>query len=152
MNKAARHEEIVIGLTGSFGSGCSYIADLILKKRGYEKVSLSDVLCRLYEKEKGINPREKKVARHELQLFGDEIREKHNDTGYLAKQVIAKIKKDSGKEGRKKWVVDSIRNPGEIRALREAFSTHFFLMGVYADKTTRWERVKGPDKYNNDWK
>jgi deoxycytidylate deaminase len=25
-------------------------------------------------------------------------------------------------------------------------------MGVYADKTTRWERVKGPDKYNNDWK
>ena len=48
-----------------------------------------------------------------------------------------------------KWVVDSIRNPYEVEYLRRAFS-NFYLIGVYADKKVRWERVK--KRYDNNYK
>ena len=34
----------IIGLTGPFGSGCTYIAKNILNADGYEIISLSDIL------------------------------------------------------------------------------------------------------------
>lgn len=37
-------EKIVIGMTGPFGSDCSYITKEILEKCGYEYISLSDIL------------------------------------------------------------------------------------------------------------
>lgn len=138
----------IVGLTGSFGSGCTYIANHIFKdKTGYKMLSLSeDVLKPLFEQETGKKWNDS--PRSDKQAFGDTIRQKKG-TGYLAEKAVERIQKNQGvgTAAKTKWVVDSIRNPDEIRVLRSC-SRNFFVFGVYADKETRWERVKG--KYNNN--
>lgn len=129
----------VIGLVGPFGSGCSYVANKIGDIYGYELFSLSDVLRDEFKKE---YPKKKKVARKELQDFGDKIREEKG-CHYLASAVCEKINQDKTKN----YVVDSIRNPEEINFLRKSFA-QFFLFGVFAEPDLRWKRVS--EKYNND--
>ena len=128
---------LIIGVTGSFGSGCSYIAENILKdKEGYTLLSLSkDVLRPLFQKQVGKDPDQS--PRRELQDFGDRIREE-KASDYLAQEAIKII--EENQNGR--WVIDSIRNPAEVRCLRQ-YSRNFFLFGVYADREVRWNRVKG---------
>lgn len=133
----------VIGLTGSFGSGCSYVADNILASEGrYKKLSLSDILRSRFKKDTGKDPGD--CPRHELQEFGDKLR-LNEGSEILVKEVLKEIQKQG--ETDTKWVVDSIKNPAEVLALRE-FSRYFFLFGVYAGKETRWQRVK--TKYEDD--
>lgn len=130
---------IVIGLTGSFGSGCSYIAENIITKLGYRKISLSDVLRSQYSTENKNEP----TCRNDLQVFGDNIRENYG-AGFLAEQVIEGIRST---QEHAKWIVDSIRNPEEVHVLRRHFP-NFFLMGVFADKHIRWDRIR--DRYQGD--
>jgi len=130
----------IIGLTGSFGSGCTYIADHILANNGYTKVSLSDLLRQMYQESKGQKP-----ERGDLQKFGDELRRETKEHGYLAKRAVEHMGKHGS--GAEKWVIDSIRNPAEVQVLRDE-SRNFYLVGVFADKETRWNRVRG--NYEND--
>ena len=120
----------IIGLTGSFGSGCTYIAKNILqpKPNEYKFLSLSDLLKQKYEEDTGNNP--ENATRKDLQDFGDNIREK-NGPGYFANQAVDRIQTDRNNSG--KWVIDSIKNPSEILVLRE-YSRNFFLFGIYANQ------------------
>ncbi len=135
----------VIGLTGSFGSGCSYVADHILAGMGYERLPLTKILREKYEE---AHPN-KEPQRLELQEFGDELRRKHGGD-YLAR-CLYEQKFENGDETNQsgKWVVDSIRNPEEIYFLRKQFQ-NFFLFGAYAGKERRWGRVE--NKYNRNRK
>jgi len=149
----------IIGLTGSFGSGCSYVAREILSKLdaqyryggpntvehpAYRTLSLSDVLREQFKQQTGQDP--EKCQRKGLQDFGDKVR---LDKGhhYFAEQVISEISNLSEAVPEKGWIVDSIRNPAEVRALRN-YSNRFFLFGIYADTEMRWKRVK--TKYNGN--
>ena len=58
----------IIGLTGPFGSGCSYIAEKILSLKGYKYISLSEILRD--------NIVDKDCSRSDLQDKGNEIRAK----------------------------------------------------------------------------
>lgn len=127
-------EKIVIGLTGPFGSGCSYVAKEILAENGYEYISLSDLLRK--EKEDG------ELSRSDLQDKGNELR-KEKGAGYLAELAI-KIINSSGKN---KFIVDSIRNTHEVEALKIAFSS-FYMFAVWASKNVRWNRVQ--EKYDKN--
>lgn len=122
----------VIGLTGSFGSGCSYIAEKVLSKCGYKRISLSDILKDEFSRR---YPEEGKPKREQLQDFGDQLRMK--DCAYLARRAVRSIKKDRQET---RWIVDSIRNPHEVAHLKEQF-VDFYLFAVFADVNTRWERV-----------
>jgi deoxycytidylate deaminase len=122
----------VLGLTGSFGSGCTYIANEILQSNGFKKVSLSEILREEFRKQKG-DPDGR--PRRELQEFGDQLRSERG-AGWLADEALKTIV--AGKSGGK-WIVDSIKNPAEIRALRNR-SRNFFLLGIYASLDTRWAR------------
>ncbi len=135
----------IVGLTGSFGSGCTYVADRILvESKGYRKLSLSDTLRELYEQEKGGKASQ---DRRNLQQYGDRLRADRG-AGYLASEVAKTISVDEGADGQPtKWVVDSIRNPAEIRVLRN-LSRNFFLFGIYADRDIRWSRVRA--RYKDD--
>lgn len=84
----------VVGLVGPFGSGCSYVAKKIVENHGYEYLSLSDVLREEYKKE---NSNKRKIARKDLQDFGDKIRETKG-ADYLAQIVCEKIKQDTTKK------------------------------------------------------
>jgi len=125
---------LVVGLTGSFGSGCSTIAHKYFEPEGYRYVSLSDCL-RQYLRAKGIS--DAGVTRHDMQTFGNGVREEKG-SAFLAEQVIEQI---TGEPAQEKWVVDSIRNPHEVLAFRRALPG-FFLCSVVADVEVRWSRVQ----------
>lgn len=129
----------VIGLVGPFGSGCSYVAEKIAELYGYEVLSLSDVLRSEFQIQ---YPKKRKITRQNLQDFGNAIRQERG-SGYLASKICEKIDLDKTKN----YVVDSIRNPEEVKLLRKTFA-RFFLFGVFAEPDLRWERVS--EKYNND--
>ena len=127
-------EKIVIGMTGPFGSGCSYISINILVKLGYEYISLSEILRETAKKQDS--------SRTELQDVGNEIR-LQNGNDFLAKEAIKIIEKSD----KDKFVVDSIRNTHEVEALRSKFS-RFFLFAVWAANNVRWERSR--EQYNDN--
>ncbi len=144
-------ERIIFGLTGAFGSGCSFLAEyFFVNQFGYRKYSLSDELKEKYKSEKG----EDYKSRSDLQKFGNEIRS--TDITALAKAVLVKIQADdlaeeakAGQDGKDyrpaPIIIDSIRNPAEIEYFR-ANCPSFVLFAIFADYDTRWDRVKG--EYN----
>lgn len=127
-------EKIIIGLTGPFGSGCSYVAEHILMGKGYEYISLSNLLREEIDDDS--------LSRNQLQDKGNEIR-KNKGSDYLAKLAIKKINNSQSE----KFIVDSIRNTHEIEALKESFSS-FYLFAIWAGKDIRWKRVKDIYKKN----
>ncbi len=130
----------VIGLTGSFGSGCNFLATEFIQPLSYKYFSLSKILRQKYFQEKRKQPN-----RPELQDYGNQLR-KDNGNGYLADLFLSEYRK----ENPDKCIVDSIRNPGEIEVLRQNLPG-FYLMGVFADKDLRWKRLKDDPYYNNNW-
>ncbi|KKK51026.1 hypothetical protein LCGC14_3119090, partial [marine sediment metagenome] len=126
----------IIGLTGSIGSGCSYVAKEILKPLGYEFASLSKKLKEEYSPPTGTD---QSGLRRAYQDFGDK-RRKEEGNNYFARLVCDEIKAATEENGSQKWIVDSIRNPDEVHWLRKQFPDSFFLFGVYATKDLRWKR------------
>ncbi|MEN6451779.1 MAG: deaminase, partial [Thermoguttaceae bacterium] len=145
MLAATASNPFIIGLTGSFGSGCGYTAQNVLSKRGFQLASLSEVLKREYQttsSKLAIN-----ATRRDLQDFGDQLRASNGEE-YLAKVVLEHITGEFEKDSSKSlWVVDSIRNPKEVYHFRR-HCPQFFLFGLYADRDARWRRVK--DKYRGN--
>jgi len=133
-------KRIVLGLTGSFGSGCTYTAKEFIVPRGYEYISLAESLRKSYEDDH--DGQKCNLSRQELQEYGTKVREEKG-SDYLAKKVI-EIIEASDKE---KWIIDSIRNPNEVIALRNKYGK-FLLFALRAEFDVRWKRVEG--KYEND--
>ena len=133
-------KRFIIGLTGAFGSGTSFIATEFFEKRGYIKCSLSSALKDEYKKANNLSEQDI-IPRKKLQDFGDSKREQ--DVQYLAKIVDDNVVSQNPNVN---IVIESIRNPAEIEYFREKYA-EFILIGVFADYDVRWERVK--KNYNN---
>ena len=115
---------MIIGLTGKNGSGKTAVCGY-LQARGFEYASLSDAI------RAEIRRRGEEVTREKLIETGTEMREK-GGAGILAKRVL------SGLESERNYVIDSIRNPAEVEALRQR--PDFTLFAVEASAKTRFER------------
>lgn len=122
---------MIIGLTGKNASGKGTVADY-LQKKGFVYFSLSDEL-REEAREKGIEP-----TRENLIALGNELRKKFS-VGILSSKTNKKILLRK-KEGKNNFVVDSIRNPGEIKELKK--NKDFVLLGIKAPVEMRFERAK----------
>ena len=129
----------IIGLTGAFGSGSSFLAEHFFEKDGFMRCSLSDALRIKYREKYG----EDDAKRETLQAFGNELRE--TDPAILSKEVDKVIKENKGSD----IVIESIRNPAEINYFRENYS-EFVLIGIFAEYDVRWERVKGTYEGSKD--
>jgi dCMP deaminase len=117
---------MIIGLTGKNGSGKGAAADFLVES-GYEYFSLSDSL------RDELVERKKDTSRENLIAIGNELRQKYG-AGVLAERILRKISIDAHA------VIDSIRNPFEVEALRRR--TDFHLVSIEADSETRWNRIK----------
>ncbi len=139
---------LVIGLTGSIGSGCTRIAQRLEASHRLKVHSLSDIL-KEQGNERGRGPFESDTNSPEqrkiLQDLGDELRS--TNQGVLAEIAIDRIRRAVSQGEASSFVIDSIRNPGEVKALRSVFP-RFFLVAVNAPWDVRWERVKR--KFNHD--
>jgi dCMP deaminase len=129
---------MIIGLTGPIGSGKGTVAEY-LSGKGFTKYSLSDAIRDEVAK-MGEWP-----TRDNLIKTGNELREKHG-FGILAERIIEKIAADE-KTGRKDFLVDSIRNPAEVKALRRR--DDFFLVSIDAPKKARFERITARGREND---
>ncbi len=131
----SNEDKLVVGLTGSFGSGCSTISKS-LQKLGFVPFSLSIHVRDAWSKKTGKNKEE--AQKHELQDMGNELREQHGDE-YLAVLAVKQQRTNSPTE--KRFVFDSIRNLKEVEYLRKEFP-NFLLVAIDSYPAVRWERVK----------
>lgn len=116
---------MIIGVTGANASGKGE-AGIYLKSKGFKYYSLSDIL-REEAQLRNIEP-----SRENLIKLGNKLRGEKGPS-VLANLAIKKIedKNDS-------IVIDSIRNPFEIEALRKL--NGFTLIGIDASLETRFKR------------
>jgi len=121
---------MIIGVVGSIASGKNSFVEALTAK-GFINLRVSNELKEI-AKEKGI-PLERKP----LQDLGNSLREKYGQ-GFLAERVMEKINPGMN------YVIDSIRNPGEI----EIFRNHddFVLIGVDAPLDIRLQRILDRNK------
>lgn len=116
---------MIIGLTGPICAGKDEVAK-ILVSLGFERFSLSD------EIRAELGRRGVALKRERIQECGDEVRRKEG-VGVWARRIMPHIQPD------KHYVIDSIRNPGEIEELRQLGG--FFLLKVYAPAKLRFARM-----------
>ena len=116
---------MLIGLTGRNASGKSTIVNWFSNK-GLKTSSCSDSI-RAWLAEQDIDP-----TRDALIEGGRELRRK-GGAGVLAEMLLEIL---DGEDA----VVDSIRTPGEVEALRKR--DDFILIEVRANTETRWERLQ----------
>ena len=123
-----------IGVAGLNGAGKGEVV-AFLERRSFYPVSLSDVIRAELAKE-GLEPtREHMIER------GRELRE-HFGRGVLAQRVLRELPQD------RHHVVDSIRHPAEVEALRSGGS--FTLLWVEAAARTRYERSLARGRVGED--
>jgi dephospho-CoA kinase len=113
----------LIGLTGTNGAGKGVVAEFF-EARGYGHHSLSDAIRDELRREGVLETRDALIAKgNELRrAFGPDV---------LARRTLAKVAGPA--------VIDSIRNPFEVAALRE--QPGFILMALDAPAALRYERV-----------
>lgn len=125
---------VILGFTGSIGSGCTEIAKGMSQHYKYEYFCLSDKLRELLSEEGNANP-----ACEQLQEKGNSLR-RDNKSSYLVERLIEAIR-EKGKsfESAKGIIIDSIRNDGEVLTLKQF--PFFFLFSIHADGEIRQERT-----------
>ncbi len=134
---------VLLGLTGSLGSGCTFIAEGIKKtlKRNCYHFQLSGAL---HENLKSRGTQKPTIE--QLQDEGNRLRQKYG-TSALAVACVSKIceVEKENKFGRDTVVlIDGIRNEGEILPLRGF--PNFYLISIHAEKDVREKRLVGRGK------
>jgi len=117
---------MLIGLTGRNASGKGEVAKY-LEQKSFYYYSLSDVI------RDEIRRRGQPITRETLIETGNELRQQFGPA-ILAQRILEKVEND------KNYVIDSIRNPREVEALRAA--KNFKLVVVTATIEVRYERLR----------
>jgi dCMP deaminase len=117
---------VIIGLTGRNGAGKGEVAKF-LEEAGFHYHSLSDII------REEIRRKRLPVTRERLIVTGTRLREREG-LGVLAERTLKKLSPDQN------YVVDSIRNPEEVKVLRRR--DDFFLLNVMAPRAVRFRRVR----------
>lgn len=114
-----------VGVTGFNAAGKGEVSEY-LKDKGFRAISLSDIL-RIEAKNQNLEP-----TRENLTALGQKMRQQLHP-GFLAEKALFHIDQS------KKYVIDSIRHPYEIKILKQHLKP-FLLIGVDAPVALRFER------------
>ena len=123
---------MIIGLTGTNGSGKTVAAEH-LRKKGFQFYSLSDVI------REELAARDLPPNRENLIAEGNRLRSEFGPA-ILAQRVGKKFLIDQN------YVVDSIRNPHEVRALREWGDFHLLHLDAPVEERYRRVRIRGGER------
>jgi len=118
-------KKIVIGITGTLGSGKDTAAEYVCRRYKTQDYSTSTEIGYELTKRGMDHSRPNKV------VVANELREKFG-TGELARRCLARATEEI-------LVISAIRNVGEIEYLRE--NSNFFLISVDAPIELRYERI-----------
>ncbi|MDD5417640.1 MAG: AAA family ATPase [Candidatus Nanoarchaeia archaeon] len=122
---------IVLGLAGTIGAGKDAVADYLVKKYEFKKITVGD-LVREETKRRGME-----LSRENSVEVSEDMRDKHGKTYWLEK-VADRIEKEEWE----KVVVSGIRLPSDDNVLHERFGDEYILILVDAKPEIRFERMK----------
>jgi len=124
---------LALGLTGSFGSGCSTLARA-LESRQFQVISLSQPLKEQWTSDKK-RPADE-APRGDLQDMGNLL------AGSESKHYLAELAWQRAEAAAEPRVVfDGIKREDEVVFLREKYP-NFCLIAVHCGREERWKRVK----------
>lgn len=135
---------LVIGLTGPFGSGCSTMRGVLERKFEFYSFKISDDIRAEVEKMGKTLEKGQPGWRRVLQEHGDEQRK--GDVAYWVNKVVERI--EEAKLGDSSIVIDGLRNSQEVQEIRKIYP-RFFLVAICAPRDERWNRVR--QDYNGDF-
>jgi deoxycytidylate deaminase len=153
-------EELVIGLVGYAGAGCSTVADkisILLSTNGYEVfpiIKVSNLISSRYPDaslpvipsdgpDKGKTALERSIA---LQNLGDRFRKEYGSystASLIVKEIISKRGKEQAGEKKRAFIIDSLKHQAEVELLRSVYDQSFRLVAVHSERTTRESRLCG---------
>jgi dephospho-CoA kinase len=120
---------MIIGVTGTDGSGKDTVGRLLLEKLSWPHYSLSDEI-RTIARERGLD-----LSRETLASLANELRQAYGPS-YLAERIVSRATGD--------YVVTSVRNPLEWEPFRT--TDKFLLIAVDAPIHIRYARTAGRDR------
>ncbi len=118
---------IIIGITGTLGAGKGTIVDFLIREKGFVHFSVRSYLTT------EISKRNLPVNRDNMVMVANELREKHSPSF-----IVEQLYKEALKTG-KNCIIESIRTPGEVHALKQTGT--FFLFAVDAPVNVRYDRI-----------
>jgi dephospho-CoA kinase len=118
---------IIIGITGTIGAGKGTVVEYLVKHHGYSHFSVRKFLT------EAIHQLNLPLNRDSMVEVANEMRA-NNSPSYIVEQLLQKAI-ENGEHA----IIESIRTPGEIDALRQ--KANFFLLAVDADPALRYDRV-----------
>jgi deoxycytidylate deaminase len=126
---------IILGFSGSIGSGCSYISSMIpeISNNNYEYFKLSNILREELKKEGIEDPNIQ-----QLQDKGNLLRKTYGNN-YLVILLLEKLRKGEVNLTAENIIIDGIKNDGEVELLRSF--ANFYLFSINAKREIRCKRV-----------
>lgn len=118
---------MIIGITGTLGSGKGTVVDYLVREKGFNHYSMSGFLKEEMRKQ-GLEINLPQIAK-----FANELRAEFGPA-YVAECLYDIAKSDGGNS-----VIESLRVLGEVEVLRQ--KGDFYLLSVDADIRQRYERI-----------
>ncbi|MEI7594883.1 MAG: AAA family ATPase [Bacteroidota bacterium] len=118
---------IIIGITGTIGAGKGTIVDYLIEHKSFSHYSVREYLISIIE-DKNLP-----VNRDSMVIVANELRAMHSPSF-----IIEELYKQAVVKGNN-CIIESIRTPGEIEALRKMES--FYLFAVDAEPQLRYNRI-----------
>lgn len=118
---------ITIGITGTLGAGKGTIVDYLIQNKGFVHYSVRSFLI------EEIKRRGLEINRDTMTLVGNDLRATHTPS-YIVEQLY-----EQAQQSGKNCIIESVRTPGEVAALRG--KPNFFLFAIDADPKIRYERI-----------
>jgi len=130
---------IVVALTGQFGAGCTTVAEYLRREGQFRSYKFSAIIEEAARRRLGhdvYNRLQPVERRRVLQDEGNTLREE--DPAAIAKAILGQIEVDGAAAG--DVVVETIRNPAEVSAFRDAYAGRCFVVSLDAPVETRFKR------------
>ena len=127
------NKKLIIGVTGTNGAGKDFVAAILQKELGADKIAFSDLLKEELVRRGMENDRKNYV------IVGNEFRQKYGNFIW-AKMILERFK-----DSEKPLVVTSVRNSGEVDYLRK--HADFTLLAIDAPLRIRYERSARRQQY-----
>lgn len=117
----------IVGITGTMGAGKGTIVDYLTGHFGFKHYSVRGYLIKI------IKQRGMPVDRNSMVIVANELRA-NNQPSFIVEELY-KEALESGQD----CIIESIRTPGEVAALKT--KGNFILFSVDADRKVRYERI-----------
>lgn len=131
--------ELIIGIVSSVGTETSRVVTAITNRLagfGYQTQEIK-VSSLLLNGGASTYPNEYERIK-DLMNRGDLLREKTQDNGILAYGAAKMIKQArAGSHSKLAYVINSLKHPDEVHALRRIYGQGFYLIGIHADEKRR---------------